>query len=85
MSIDSARLAKVEGLPLYVGSHSPNSTFCVMEAVAYVAGEPWSDSPECVSPVIAQFLRTWNDGLNDEDRQMLKPFIPKVIGTKASA
>src|SRR5204862_189506 len=59
--------------------------FCVMEAVAYVAGEPWSDAPKCVSPVIGQFLRSWNDSLSDSDRQMLKPLIPKVVGTRTSA
>src|SRR5690349_9187676 len=56
-----------------------------MEAVAYVAGGPWSDHPECASPVIGAFLRSWNDSLGDEDRQMLKPLIPRLVGTKASA
>ena len=79
------RLAKIEGLPLFRGAHSPDSTFCVMEAVAYVAGEPWSDSPECVSPVISTFLRSWNDSLDDDARQMLKPLIPKVIGTHTTS
>lgn len=37
------RLEKINGLHLKAGSHSPNSTFCVMEAVAYVAGEKWSE------------------------------------------
>ncbi len=62
------RLARFDTLPLLHGSHSPDSKFCVMEAVAYVAGEPWSDSPECVSPVIAAFLRSWNDSMPDAER-----------------
>ena len=40
---------------LKAGSHSPPNgelTACVMEAVAYVAGEPWSDHPACASPVM---------------------------------
>ena len=59
---------------------------CVMEAVAYVAGCPWSDSPPCVCPVIATFMRNWNDNLpTDKDRdRLLKPLIPALIGTKAS-
>jgi len=57
---------------------------CVMEAVAFVAGEEWSDSPKCASPSIAAFLRSWNDSLNNTDRQMLKPLIPKLVGTAAS-
>src|SRR5262245_64601994 len=56
-----------------------------MEAVAYVAGEPWSDSPQCACPVISAFLRTWNDGLNDADRnRLLKPLIPRLVGTRGS-
>lgn len=31
--------------------------WCIMEATAYVAGEPWSEAPECICPVIAGFLR----------------------------
>ena len=71
------------------GAHSaPNGEFmaCVMEAAAFVAGEPWSDHPECTCPVIAAFMRGWNDGLpSDEDRtRLLLPFVPKIVGTKGS-
>jgi hypothetical protein len=55
---------------------------CVMEAVSYVAGEPWSDSPECVSPTIAKFLREWNDDLHKNRTRLLKPLIPVIIGTR---
>ena len=59
---------------------------CVMEAVAYVAGEPWSDAPVCACPVISTFLRTWNDSLDDADRdQLLRPLIPVIIGTRSTA
>ena len=34
---------------------------CMMEAVAWFAGKPHSDRPPCVSPVIADLLRSWND------------------------
>jgi len=57
---------------------------CVMEAVAFVAEEKWSDSPECASPVVAAFLRSWNDSLGDDDRQMLKPYVLKVVGTRGT-
>ncbi|MGH2374715.1 MAG: hypothetical protein ACRDIC_14770, partial [bacterium] len=79
-----ARWREIKDRPLLAGGHSPDSQMCVMEAVAYVAGEEWTDSPKCASQVIAQFLRSWNDALSDEDRQRLKPYIPKVIGTAAS-
>jgi hypothetical protein len=86
MSLDQARLAKVMSLPLWAGAHQPNSTYCVMEAVAFVAGESWSDAPACTCPVIGAFMRSWNDGLptNDDRDRLLKPLIPKLIGTRAS-
>jgi hypothetical protein len=57
---------ELESLVLAKGSHNPDEgEACVMEAVAFVAGEPWSDSPTCASPVIAAFLRRWNDDLSD--------------------
>ena len=84
MSIIEDSLALLDTLVLDSGGHEPDGEFCVMEAVAYVAGEPWSDSPECVSPIIAAFLRSWNDGLPDDERQMLKPYITRVIGTKTT-
>jgi hypothetical protein len=84
VTVTPERLALLDKITLEAGGHQPDSRFCVMEAVAYVAGEPWSDSPECVSPVIAAFLRSWNDSLSDDARQMLKPLIPQVIGTRTS-
>lgn len=84
MNID---LTKLETLgPLKSGSHSgPAAGACVMEAAAYVAGEPWSDQPQCVCWIIGMFLRNWNDDLlNDAERdRFLRPLIPKIIGTRA--
>ena len=81
------RLEKIQSLSLKVGSHSPDSEMCVMEAVAFVAGERWSDSPECACPVISVFIRSWNDALrSDADRdRLLKPLIPRLIGTRNPA
>lgn len=70
---------------LKAGAHSPNDegSWCAMEAVAYVAGEPWSDSPQCACPVISAFMRSWNDSLPDDERDMLLlPLIPKLVGTR---
>ena len=80
-------LKLLEGVTLRSGSHNPGSEMCAMEAAAYIAGEPWSDHPECVCPVIAAFVRSWNDGLpsNAERDRLLKPLIPKIIGTRATA
>jgi hypothetical protein len=74
----------LDSLVLKLGKHDPDSEMCVMEAVAYVAGEEWSDSPKCASPVIGAFLRSWNDTLDDEARQQLKPYISRLIGTKGT-
>ena len=85
IEIAPERLAKLDEIQLGAGSHNPpNGEFdaCVMEMTSYLAGEDWSDSPECVSPVIAAFMRRWNDDLDDKGRQMLKPYAVKVIGTR---
>ena len=76
-----------DALVLSAGSHqSRQDGMCVMEAVSYVAGERWSDAPQCTCPIIAGFLRSWNDGLpTDADRdRLLRPLIPAVIGTRST-
>jgi hypothetical protein len=85
-TIDQTRLARIKTLKH--GSHDNlRSGACVMEAAAYVAREPWSDHPECVSPVIGAFLRSWNDGLpsNAERDRLLMPLIPRIIDTRNAA
>ena len=87
-TIDPVRLERAMSATLLKGAHDkPNGEFqaCVMEAVAFVAGEPWSDHPKCASPVIGAFMRVWNDGLNEYDRnRLLKPLIVKLVGTRGS-
>ncbi len=82
-----SRLAGMADVHLNHGSHtSLESGACAMELVSYLANEPWSDSPECTSPVITAFVRNWNDSLpNDAERdRLLKPLLPLLIGTRAS-
>ena len=86
IEIDQERLASVTAL--YSGSHDPDpdGQMCAMEAVAFVAGEPWSDHPQCASPVLGAFMRAWNDGLPDAERTaLLLPLVPRLVGTRASA
>jgi len=67
------------------GKHDEGEAMCAMEAVAWLAGEPWSDAPRCASPVIAAFVRSWNDALPDADRaRLLLPLLPDVIGTRTT-
>src|SRR6266567_8304289 len=85
IQIDQSRLAQIT--ELLSGSHSENThaAMCAMEAVAYVAREPWSDHPKCACPVISAFVRSWNDNLSDDDRsKILLPFIPRLVGTVGS-
>ena len=79
-------IEELAAVTLGSGSHSTREEgVCAMEAVAWLAGEPHSDAPECASPVIAAFLRSWNDSLpTDEDRQrLLLPLLPLVVDTRA--
>ena len=46
-----------------------------------LADEPFSDRPASASPVIAAFLRTYNDGVDDERRQDLYPLAALIVGT----
>jgi hypothetical protein len=74
-------------LVLLKGVHnSADDGMCLLEAVAYVAGEPHSDHPKCVCPVLGAFGRRWNDGLPDDETRtrLLAPFIPRLIGTRST-
>ena len=64
------------------GSHNtPQEGRCAMEWVAYLAGEPHSDQPVCVSPVLRSFGISLNDQWDDEQRQKLRPYLARCIGT----
>jgi len=68
---------------LDTGAHSdPEKGMCVMEAVAWMAGEKFSDAPRCACPLLASFLRRLNDRLPAEPRQLLKELIPLLIGSR---
>lgn len=85
MRIIPERLAQIGHLKK--GSHGPSShEMCAMEAVAYVAGEPWSAAPKCACPVITAFMVTWNDSLpNDAERdRLLKGLILEIVGTRST-
>lgn len=74
-------------LTLKHGAHSSREEgMCAMEAVAWLANEPHSDSPACTCPVLASVVRKWNDSLPDADRtRLLRPLLPKLIGTRAQS
>jgi hypothetical protein len=65
------------------GRHqSPDQGACVMELASMLAGEPFSDHPRSVCPVIGAFLRAYNDGLPDDRRQDLYEYAAKTVGTE---
>ena len=67
---------------LSYGSHaSGDKGRCAMEWVSYLAGEPHTDQPVCVSPVLKNFCIRLNDRLDDDSRQKLRPYLARTIGT----
>lgn len=72
-------------IPIARGSHDEKQReYCVMEAVAYIAGEEHTDAPKCACPYLTDLLIDWNDALaTDKERnRLLKPLIPNIVGTK---
>ena len=55
---------------------------CLMSLVAFLAGEGHSDAPGCASPLVQAFAVAANDLMPGAARQRLKPFAPRIIGTR---
>jgi hypothetical protein len=67
------------------GKHSsPEQGACVMELASMLAGEPFSDHPQSVCPVIGALLRSYNDRVDNGQRQLLLDCASHVIGSRAS-
>jgi hypothetical protein len=65
------------------GKHaSPEEGACVMELASMLAGEPFSDHPASVCPVIGSFLRAYNDSIDDRRRQDLYAYAARVVGSR---
>jgi hypothetical protein len=64
------------------GRHAtPQAGVCAMELASMLAHEPFSDRSPSISPTIGAFLRTYNDGLDDERRQDLYAVAAAVVGS----
>src|SRR5215468_29118 len=64
------------------GRHAtPATGVCAMELASMIAHERFSDRSPSISPTIGAFLRTYNDGLNDERRQDLYAVAALVVGS----
>jgi hypothetical protein len=76
--------ATYQTIKLSKGRHnSPGEGACVMELASMLAGEPFSDHPVSVCPVIGSCLRAYNDWIDDDRRQDLYRYASKVVGTRA--
>jgi hypothetical protein len=51
-----------------------------MEFASYLAGERWTDHPQCTHPLLAGLARAVNDHTSDDSRHALIGLIPSVIG-----
>lgn len=81
-AIDPARLALLDQFTLARGAHADMSEgACSMEFVSYLAGEGFTDAPECASPVIQRYVIRLNDRWDLDKRQTLKPYLVRMIGT----
>jgi hypothetical protein len=68
------------------GRHSsPQDGACVMELASMLAGQPFSDHPSSVCPLIGSLLRSYNDSIDDRRRQDLYRYAAAVVGTNGSA
>lgn len=66
---------------LSAGRHrNPARGACFMEYASYLAGERWSDHPECTHPLVASFARDVNDLTTTTGRPALVSLIPRVVG-----
>ena len=72
----------IQDYTLAYGTHATaDDGRCAMEWVSHLAGEPHSDEPACVSPVLRALCIALNDGLGDVPRQRLRPYLARTIGT----
>jgi hypothetical protein len=71
-------------IKLSKGKHTtPEDGACVMELASMLAGEPFTDHPVTVCPVIGSFLRAYNDSIDDRRRQSLYEYASRVVGSRA--
>jgi hypothetical protein len=93
MMTPSRRAATITGMParsprtieIRPGKHpSPAHGACVVELASILAGEPFSDRPASVCPVIAGFLRGYNDLMPEHGRDELYAYAALVVDTATS-
>jgi hypothetical protein len=75
-----------DGMPvLSRGRHiSAEEGACLMEYVSVLAGEPFSDNPRCVDPLLVRLSWAVNDCSVEPVRARLAEFAPRLIGTRTN-
>jgi hypothetical protein len=67
---------------LHPGRHTAASgQLCLLEAAAVLAGEPLTDHPRRVSPIVSTLGIRLNDLATHRQRQTLTRFLPDLVGT----
>lgn len=83
MSDGAVADARYQTIRLDKGGHaSPDHGLCAVELASQLAGEKFSDHPRSVCPVIAAFVRAYNDRVGPERRQDLVPYAARIVGTR---
>jgi hypothetical protein len=74
--------ASYQTIALRPGRHrAPEDGACVMELASMLAGERFTDHPRSVCPIIAAFLRPYNDRIGAALRNDLYAIASAVVGT----
>lgn len=73
-------------IKLSAGHHeSPSAGLCVMECVAYIAGEAHTDRPACADYLCSQYAILINDQSIDSRRQTMIKYVLRLAGSKSEA
>lgn len=83
LHLGSLQLGRGPHQPTDLRKASGRPCACLLEAVSWVAGETWSERPDCVSHTLKALGIALNDALADDTRQQLVPLIPALVDTAA--
>lgn len=82
MSVEIAFQRLYERVELITGVGDARlGKLCIMSFVSLLAGETFGDRPKSASQVIRKFAIPVNDRMDTPNRQRLKPFAPRIVGT----
>ena len=82
MSTTTNTPARLDQVRLHPGKHTVESgQLCLLEAAAVLAGEPLTDHPQSVSPIVCTLGIRLNDLATHRQRQKLTRFLPNLVST----